>query len=256
MHNWRLVPTFGRFIAAWTLTLAVSVLACLLCCLLGPSRAWLCTAKPWARATLAILGVRLRVEGEAHLKAAPAVFISNHQSLIDVVFMPALLPRQIRFVAKRELLWIPFLGWAFAAGGAVLIDRARPRQALRELYRGLKRLPQGWSLLVFPEGTRSKDGQVKAFKKGAFHMAMHTKLPIVPIGMDGAREIVPPDGWLVRAGEVRICIGPPLPSCDWRPQDTAANLAAGQAAVAACVAAARARRPGAAAAAAAAAQAS
>jgi 1-acyl-sn-glycerol-3-phosphate acyltransferase len=231
-----------RYLCAWVFTLCVAVLACVMCVFLGGTRMWLSVAQNWARACLWILGVRLDVVGLDNLQRGPAVFICNHESLMDVVFMPALLPRTVRMVAKRELLYVPFVGWAFAAGGAMLVDRSKPRQALRNLLKELDRLPKGWSLFVFPEGTRSKDGTLKPFKKGAFHMAAHTKLPVVPIGLSGARAIVPADGWLVRPGVVQVNVGEPIDTQGWEVVDAPQHRAAGFAAVAQCVEAARARR--------------
>jgi 1-acyl-sn-glycerol-3-phosphate acyltransferase len=231
-----------RFLAAWTFTLGMSLGACVLACLVGPTRMWLIVAKFWGGNTLRLLGVRLHVSGAENLHRGPAVFISNHQSLIDVVLMPALLPRTCRIVAKRELLWVPFLGWAFAWGGAVLIDRSKPRTALRQIARGLARLPKGWSVTVFPEGTRPKNGIMRRFKRGAFHIALTGKLPIVPIGMDGARDIVAPDGWLVRGGDVWVHVGEPIDTAAWTFANINAHVDAGQAAVAECVGVAKLRR--------------
>ncbi|HET6346762.1 MAG TPA: lysophospholipid acyltransferase family protein, partial [Myxococcota bacterium] len=237
----RLTVTFVRYVLAWINTLAFSILACILAVLIGPSRMWVFTSRRWAVSTLWLVGVRLNVEGLANLKG-PALFIANHQSLIDVVFMPALLPRTVRFVAKKELRRIPLWGWAFAAGGAVLIDRKNPRAAISNIREGLKRLPKDWSLVVFPEGTRTQDGSMRPFKKGAFHMAVETGLPLVPIGMDGAREIVPRDGWLVRSGEVRVVVGKPLDTRGWTNESLDQHMAEGRAAVQRCVDRAVARR--------------
>lgn len=242
MKRLHIVWVFVRYLVAWLYTLFMSLSSCVLCCVIGPSRMWTIMAGAWGRGTLFLLGVKLEIEGEEHLRG-PAVFISNHQSLIDAVFMPAILPPTVRFVAKRELLLIPLWGWAFAAGGAVLIDRNNPRQAISSLRRGLRRLPKGWSLIVFPEGTRSKDGQMRAFKKGAFHLAVETHLPLVPVGMDGARDIVPPDGWLVHGGVVRVTVGAPIDTTAWGYEHVAAYMADGRAAVQACVDRSIARRP-------------
>src|SRR4051812_22409102 len=129
--------TFCRFVVAWLFTLWVSLVACVTALVVGPKRMWVRTAKRWARITLKLVDVRLHIEGSENL-AGPAIFVSNHQSLIDVVFMPAILPATVRFVAKRELLWIPLWGWAFAYGGGVLVNRKNPRAALQSLRAGIK----------------------------------------------------------------------------------------------------------------------
>ena len=181
-----------------------------------------------------MVGVKLKIEGVENLKG-PAVFISNHQSLIDVVFMPAILPPEVKFVAKRELLLIPFWGWGFAAGGAILIDRSKPRRAMADMTTGVRKMPKGWSVVIFPEGTRPKDGNMKPFKRGAFYVAARTGLPVVPVGMDGARDIVPPDGWLVRAGEVRVVVGAPIAPTGWDVQNLGGPVEQCREAVKVCV---------------------
>ncbi|RYF04252.1 MAG: 1-acyl-sn-glycerol-3-phosphate acyltransferase [Deltaproteobacteria bacterium] len=243
MGAFKLCIVFIRFLLAWAFSLLVGLYVCLISLLIGPKRAWWYTARPWARITLWLVGVRLRIEGEEHLRGRGCLYISNHQSLIDVVFLPAIVPPGTCFVAKRELLLIPLWGWGFGMSGAILIDRKRPREAIAQMQAGLRKLPRGWGVLIFPEGTRPKDGVMRPFKRGAFHLAAATHMPIVPIGMDGARDIVPPNGWLVRPGEVRVTIGPPLQTHDWDTASAAAHAAEGFAAVSQCVQASVARRP-------------
>ena len=228
-----------RYLAAWLWTLGVASLGCLLCLLVGPKRMWIGVRVVWARVTLALVGVRLNIANPENLRG-PAIFVANHESLIDVVFLPAIVPRTTRFVAKRELLWVPLWGWAFAAGGALLIDRKHPRAAMRSLREGAARLERGWSLVVFPEGTRSRNGTLGRFKRGAFLLAIHGRLPVVPIGFDGARDVVPAQGWLVRGGEVRVHVGEPIDTRGWSEASLRQHIAEGEAAVARCVAAARA----------------
>ena len=231
---------FVRYIVAWFNTLFWSSLGCALIFVVGPSVAWIVVHRAWAYTTLWLLGVRLDVCGTEHLNQ-PAVYISNHQSLIDVVALPAILPSKVRFIAKRELLLIPFWGWILGFGGAVLINRKESRSAIESIRQGLVRLPTGWSVVVFPEGTRSRDGEVKKFKSGAFHVAALTDLPVVPIGIDGAREVAPLNRWLVRGGTVRINIGSAISTEHWARGSIKDYAAEGQAAVEACVRQARRR---------------
>lgn len=232
---------FVRYLLAWSWSLGIASVACVLCLVAGPRRTWTWVRRLWARVTLKLVGVQLDVAHPERL-AGPAIYIANHQSLIDVVFLPAIVPATTRFVAKRELLWVPFWGWAFAAGGALLIDRKNPRAALQSLRRGAKNLEPGWSIVVFPEGTRTKDGELGRFKRGAFVLASISKLPVVPIGFDGAREVVPAGSSLVRGGRVAVHVGEPLDTTDWSEATLRCHIAAGEAAVAACVAQARAQR--------------
>jgi 1-acyl-sn-glycerol-3-phosphate acyltransferase len=229
-----------RFLAAWLYTLLCSSL-CMLISLCGlPRLGWLIAMHPWGNGSLKILGIRINITGNEHF-VGPALFLSNHQSLIDVVFLPAMMPRRSRWVAKKELQRVPFWGWAFGTSGAIFIDRKNPRAAIESIKEGLKVLPPDWSVVIFPEGTRSKDGRMLPFKKGALHIALQSRLPIVPIGIYGARHIVPKDKWLIRPGVVEVTAGPRLDPSHWTLENGDEHLAEMRAAVEACVEASRRR---------------
>ena len=233
--------TLVRYTLAWFNSLFWSALGCVLIPLVGPSLAWIAVHRLWGHSTLWLLGIRLDIHGAHHLEQ-PAVIVSNHQSIIDVVALPAILPSRVRFIAKRELLLIPFWGWIFGIGGAVMINRKASRSAIESIRRGLQRLPPRWSLVVFPEGTRSRTGELLAFKSGAFHVAALTGLPMVALGIDGARDVAPLNRWLVRAGTVRINIAPPMSTAHWRPESMQEHVQEGRAAVQACMDQARRRK--------------
>lgn len=234
--------TFLRFVVAWTYTLVMSAAAYIFMVILGPKRGWLLICRRWARGALWLVGVKVKIEGVENL-AGPAVFVSNHRSLIDVVVLPAILPATMRWVAKRELQKIPVWGWAFARGGAVLIDRGNPRTAMLGIREALKTLPAGWSMVLFPEGTRSADSKLKRFKKGAFHIALETRLPMVPIGMDGVDEIIHKGDWLVRGGEVRVTVGKPIPTTHWSHETLDQHITQVREAVQECIDRSMAQRP-------------
>ena len=232
---------FLRLLAGWLFTLGCGAATCLLALVMGPERAWLQVRLAWGRGAAFLVGTQLDIEGAENLQR-PAVFVSNHESLIDVVLLPAILPRTVKFLAKKELRRIPLWGWGFAATGAILIDRQDPRGAVASIREALKTLPRGWSVMVFPEGTRSLDGQMRPFKKGAFHMAMQAGLPVVPIGLCGARDIVRKDGWLIRPGKVYVTVGKPISSAAWRPETVDDHAAQCREAVLQCANRAKARR--------------
>lgn len=233
------VPQFFRFIAAWALALGTGGMLGLLSLFIEPRKLWVRWRTPWARATLWLLRIRVEVEGQQHLRG-PGIFIANHNSLIDVVVVPAIVPPTTRFVAKQELKKIPLWGWAFAASGALLIDRRNARLASESLTRGLGQLPPAWSLVVFPEGTRSRDGQLQRFKRGAFNLALASKLPLIPMGLVGTQAIIGHKGWFVRPGVVRVRVGAPLPTTLWRTETLREHMAEGARAVATCIAQAQA----------------
>lgn len=223
-----------RLAVAWAVSISFG-LGFLLCMpILGSTRLWLALRTRWARTVLAVLGVRLQVAGGEHLRG-PAIFIANHMSLIDVVILPALVPASCRLVAKRAVLWFPIIGWAFARGGALLIDRSRPQEAAQKLVDGLGQLPAGWSLVIFPEGTRSRTGALQRFKRGAFTLATASKLPIVPVALAGTHEIIGPGGVLMYPGVVRVQVGAPIPTDGWRHETLREHIATSHAAMAVCL---------------------
>jgi 1-acyl-sn-glycerol-3-phosphate acyltransferase len=176
-------------------------------------------APRWGRWLCAVGGIRIEVEGREFLDD-PAVIVANHQSMLEVFIIPAVIPPKTRLVGKKEIGRIPFFGWAFRATGQILIDRQDSAVARATLDDSLANLPAGVSIFVCPEGTRSKDGTLLPFKKGAFHIAMQLKLPVVPLTLDGAHQLLPKHGWLPRPGTVRVRISPPIDTASW----TAENL--------------------------------
>ena len=171
-------------------------------------------APRWGRWLCAVAGIHLEVEGQEHF-ANPAVIVANHQSLLEAFIVPAVITPKTRIVGKKELARIPFFGWAFRATGQILIDRADSAGAWAAIDASLANLPAGVSLFVCPEGTRSKDGTLLPFKKGAFHMAIQLRMPVVAMTMDGAHRILPKHAWFPRPGTVRVRISPPIDTSAW-----------------------------------------
>lgn len=172
-------------------------------------------ARLWARGLLAAAGVRVRVGHEVAIDPARGYLVmANHASYFDVVAMLAVLPGQYRFVAKRSLFFIPIFGWSLWAGGFVPVDREDKSKA-REVWKAAKdRLERGASVLFYPEGTRSPDGRVHPFQRGAFLVAMQTKAPILPVGISGAREVMPRGRWSIDPGEIVVRFGAPVETQD------------------------------------------
>ena len=171
-------------------------------------------APRWGRWLCAVAGIHLEVEGREHL-ARPAVIVANHQSLLEAFIVPAVVTSKTRLVGKKELARIPFFGWAFRATGQILVDRADGAGARAAIDASLANLPAGVSLFICPEGTRSKDGTLLPFKKGAFHMAIQLRMPVVPMTVDGAHRILPKHAWFPHPGTVRVRISPPIDTSAW-----------------------------------------
>lgn len=168
-------------------------------------------ARVWSRLILRAAGVEARLEGgPIPAGILPCVFMSNHESFVDIWVLTRFLPESSLFLAKRSLFRIPLLGWAMAAGGFVPIDRRDRHSAISSLSLAARRVREGKSLVVFPEGTRSRDGRLGAFKKGPFHLAIESARPIVPLVIRGSRGILRPDSVLLRPGTVIVRVLPPI----------------------------------------------
>ena len=175
--------------------------------------------KLWTWAILFAGGVRLKVVGTERLDPQRAyVFMVNHQSNLDIpVLVQSLSHFQLRWIAKKELLRVPFFGWAMWAGKHITVDRDKPTQAVKNLRRAQERIAAGISVVVFPEGTRSRDGQLQRFKKGGFFLAVETKTDVVPVTIVGSRNLLPSGAWRLRSGDVQVIIDQPVSIASYRP---------------------------------------
>ncbi|HWO40781.1 MAG TPA: lysophospholipid acyltransferase family protein [Candidatus Eisenbacteria bacterium] len=163
----------------------------------------------WTRAILRAGGVSLRVSGLENLDPSrPYVFMVNHQSNIDIpVLIQSLAQFQLRWLAKKELLWVPFFGWAMWAAKHIAVDRVDGARALKSLKRARQRIAAGISVVVFPEGTRSRDGRLLPFKRGGFLLALQSGAPIVPVTINGSGALLPAGAWRLRPGTIEVIVG-------------------------------------------------
>lgn len=174
----------------------------------------------WGPGLLQGAGAKLCVQGVERIDPSrPYVFVSNHQSMIDVPVVFAAIPVNVRFVLKKELQRVPFIGWYAWAMGMIFVDRARRTQALGAISRAAAVVKNGASVVTFAEGTRSRDGRTGVFKKGAFHLALAAGVPVVPLSIRGAVEVLPRDGFRVRPGTITVHIGEPVETASWDPDD-------------------------------------
>jgi 1-acyl-sn-glycerol-3-phosphate acyltransferase len=174
----------------------------------------------WGRSLLAAAGVRVRLHGLEHARTHdPCIFIANHQSMVDVWVMLTFVPPNTRFVAKRELFRIPIFGWALAASGCIPIDRGHRSLAIRSLRQAGERIRAGRSVVLYPEGSRSRDGRLGPFKKGAFHVAVQAGVPVVPVAITGSHDVLPPGRLRVRPGPVDVFVEPPIDVTPFLPED-------------------------------------
>ncbi len=165
----------------------------------------------WARFNCFMVPMRATVMGREHIERGRSyIIVSNHQSLLDSILLVAQLKTDIKWVMKNELRKVPVFGYAAEKGGQILIDRSNHKAAYESLERARDKLAGGTSIMVLPEGTRSRTGRMGEFKKGAFWLALNLRLPVLPVTISGTREVLPPDTLDLFPGRVRMVIHEPV----------------------------------------------
>lgn len=164
------------------------------------------------RVVLRVAGVKLEVSGQDKTPIDRAVvFMANHQGNCDPLAVIVNLPR-VLVIGKKELFRVPFLGWGMRQCGFIPVDRKRRERAVGAVKEAIEALKSGHSFMVFPEGTRSRDGRLQPFKKGVFIMAIEAGAPIVPISVSGSARIMRKGEFVVRPGVVRLVFHDPIPT--------------------------------------------
>ena len=153
-----------------------------------------------------ILGIRLDVSGRDSVdRVNPSVFMANHLSFLDGPLLFYLIPQVVRVIIKKEILHIPIIGWAMGFVGFVPVDRKGLKSGRRSIERATRLIKtKGYSYLIFPEGTRSRDRKMQSFHRGAFFLAINSKTPIVPITIEGTYSLMPKGSPLTKKGKVRV----------------------------------------------------
>ncbi len=166
----------------------------------------------WGRNVLWVCGVTIRVAGRERLDPTRAyLFMANHQSNFDIpILMAAFEALQVRWVSKREVRKVPVIGLCLARTHQVLVDRESPTQAIAAIRQVRSLLAAGISVIFFPEGTRTRDGRLQAFKPGGFAVAVEAGVPVVPITVNGSRALWPPGGLDLRPGTVDVAFSEPI----------------------------------------------
>ncbi len=198
-------------IVATLICSSVVVIAALLRVRRGGVYDWGC--RFWSKWMLWASNVDVRVEGGENIHAdRPQIIVSNHQSWYDVWVLGTKVRKRYYFVAKKELGTIPLFGRAWKSAGHISVDRSDSASAIRSLQQaGVQLREENGAVIIFPEGTRSTDGRLGRFKKGAFRLAHITGVEIVPVAVIGSGEVLPKDGWRVRPGTITVRIGEPIP---------------------------------------------
>ena len=165
----------------------------------------------WSRAFFWLLFLPVSVDGEEHIQPGQSyVFVSNHQSMFDVWLIYGWLPVIFKWLMKAELRKVPFIGSGCKAAGHIFVERRNAKAALESLKEVEKQLVGGVSTVIFPEGTRSENGEVGRFKRGAFQIALDLGLPVIPLSLTGCYEVMPKGKAFVHRHPVHMHIGEPI----------------------------------------------
>ena len=166
----------------------------------------------WSVVILFISGVRTKITGLENIdRNYSYIIVSNHQSYFDIPVIIGYIPLSVRMLAKKELFRVPIFGWAIYIAGNISLDRGKGKKAVISLKKASEKIrKKKFSLVVYPEGTRSPDGEVKRFKKGAFRLAIESKLPILPVSIMGSRNVMSKHNFRINKGEIKVIIGKPI----------------------------------------------
>jgi 1-acyl-sn-glycerol-3-phosphate acyltransferase len=196
----------GLSTAFWA---TVSILASLFS---GSGRLQHYCMRRWSRDNLWLSRARVQIEGLENIdREHPQVFVANHSGLHDILSLAASLPIQFRWVAKKSLFGVPFMGWHMRRSGYIPIDRDNPREAARGIIEAARIIRGGVHAIAFPEGTRSRTGDLGQYRSGAFALALRTGVPLVPITLEGSYRVIMPKTLQVNPGTIiRIRIDRPI----------------------------------------------
>ena len=186
----------------------------------GSGRAQHRIAHIWASLILKTVGIRVHVKGLDRLRPSQsAIYAVNHLSALDIPVLYSSLPGQFRIMAKRSLFRYPFLGWYLKRSGQIGIVYGDAHASLRSLNRAGDALRKGMPLVVFPEGGRSRTGELQEFMGGAFYVAIRAQAPVVPTAIVGTYDLLPMNSFHMIPGDVDLVIGEPIPTAGLRLRD-------------------------------------
>jgi len=166
----------------------------------------------WSQDNLWLSRARVEIEGLENIDSTrPQILVANHSGLHDILSLAAYLPIQFRWIAKKSLFRVPFMGWHMRRSGYIAVDRENPRDAAKSIMEAAKIIQEGVNAIAFPEGTRSRTGELGKFHSGAFSLALRTGVPLIPISLDGSYRVIIPKTLQVNPGVIiRIKIGCPI----------------------------------------------
>jgi len=180
-------------------------------------RAGLWTVKNlYCRGFFFLLNTKLTCSGLEHIDTSKTyVFTANHESYLDTQAIFLQYPHYLYFIAKKELKYIPIVGWVIMAMGMIFVDRKNKERSKASMEKAAQMIAGGKNVISFPEGTRSKDGEIKRFKRGLFRLALMAEVDVVPVSVSGAFESMPPDTARMRSHPIHVHYGAPISHRDY-----------------------------------------
>jgi len=179
-------------------------------------------ARLWSKMILGTIGVKVQVEGLEKIDTSkPQVYVVNHLSALDIPVLYVHLPFQFRILAKKELFRYPFMGWHLRRSGQIPVVLESPKASVRSLNLAVAAIRHGNSLVIFPEGGRSPDGQLHAFMGGAFYAAVKAQVDVIPVALVGTYEILKMNTWHIKPGPVHMLVGQPIHTAGLSTRDIA-----------------------------------
>lgn len=206
-----LIVSIARLLVSALATAVIAVVAYVLLPFNRKERLYHGVARFWSRLLLRICGVKVAVHGAEHAdRSRSVIYAANHASMFDIPVVIASIPDDIRLVYKKELERIPVFGWGLKYGSYIGVDRGRGTEARKSLEEAVEKIRKGASVLLFVEGTRTPDGRLQQFKRGAFNLAVKAGVPVIPLTINGSYAIVPKHSLRIRPGTVHCHLDPPI----------------------------------------------
>ena len=167
----------------------------------------------WSKCILWTFGIKIHVKGLENIDPTqPYIFVSNHASMADIPTVMVALNGKVNIVFKKELTWVPIWGWALRYGPFIMIDRSNPRRAMESIERAVQTIRSGQSVILFPEGTRTNNGKLQPFKRGAFALAAKSGVPVVPMTINNTYGIMPKGTFNVKKADITVVLEKPIPT--------------------------------------------
>lgn len=211
---------FGVFTMLWSIVSVILVVSAILLAapFMGPHRSFWTIAPYFFRFVAWMTGITWEIQGWEALPEAirtgmqPVIFMGNHESQLDPPFLVTAIPIPAVYIAKKEVKYIPMVGWAAMCAGVIFIDRGARERAVKSLHHAAEEIRSGKSVTIFAEGTRTRTGDLLPFKKGSFILAQDAGVPIVPFGIHGGFNILRPGAKRIRPGHYLLRFGTPIES--------------------------------------------